>query len=160
MKTAIVYYSYTGMTKKYVEKIKEKFDCELIEIKPKQDIKVKGYASYFVGGLKIAKKDTPELMDYSFNKDDYDLIILASPVWAYTFVPAMRTFLESEKIRGKKLALLMTHRGGPGKALDKFGAALEGNEFAQGLELNAKESEGDNMLKLDKWMSEVFNKGL
>ncbi len=156
MKTAVVYYSYTGTTKKYVKKIKEKLDCELIEIKPKQDIKVKGYVSYLVGGVKSLKKDCPELEDYDFNKDDYDFIIIASPVWAYTFAPAMRTFIENEKIEGSKLSYFMTHRGGPRDAHSNFKNALKGNQILEGLDLNAKDDEADNILKLEEWLSKIF----
>ena len=56
MKTIIVYYSYTGTTKKYVEKMQEILNCDLLEIKPKKDIKVKGFAAYVVGGLKVARE--------------------------------------------------------------------------------------------------------
>ncbi len=155
MKTIVVYYSYTGTTKKYVEKIKDRINCDLLEIKPKQDIKVKGFTSYIVGGVKSMKKQTPELVEYSFNQDDYDFIIIASPVWAFTYAPAMRTFLQHENIENKIVSYFMTHRGGPKEAHLHFTEALSKNMLKSGLDINEKDSEEQNLAKIDKWIGEI-----
>lgn len=161
MKIAIIYYSYTGTTKKYVEKIKsyinlEKNSVELIEIKPKADIKVKGFTSYIVGGLKTFKKEAPELKEYSFNRDDYDFIIFASPVWAYTYAPSLRTFFETEKITDKKVSYLYTHRGTPAKTALKFEEVLAENKIISGLGINAKNKEDENFKELKMWIENIL----
>ena len=155
MKTAVVYYSYTGTTKKYAEKIRDKMDAELIEIKPIKDIKAKGVASYVTGGIRSLKKKAPELMEYSFDSSDYDLIILASPVWAFTYSPAMRSFLEKEKLTGCKVACLLTHLGDPKEAVNKFNNAVSGNELAGSLDLCGKDDEGYNMNRLNRWIGNL-----
>lgn len=158
MKTVILYYSYTGTTKKYVNLIKNIIDCDLIEIKPKKDIKSSGrLSSYVKGGLKVLKKESPELEKYEFNKDDYDFIIIASPVWAYTYAPAMKSFLENESILGKKVSYFMTHRGVPRDAHNNFKNALKGNQLIEGLDLNAKDSETENIIKLEKWLAKIIS---
>ncbi len=157
MKTVILYYSYTGTTKKYVNLIKNIIDCDLIEIKPKKDIKSSGrLSSYVKGGLKVLKKESPELEKYEFNKDDYDFIIIASPVWAYTYAPAMKSFLENESISNKKVSYFMTHRGGPRDAHSNFKKALEGNEVLEGLDINEKDSEKNNISKIEQWILNII----
>ncbi len=157
MKIAIVYYSYTGTTKKYINEVKNKVDCDLIEIKPEKDIKSSGrLSSYVKGGLKVLKKESPILEKYNFNKDDYEFIIIASPVWAYTYAPTMKSFLENECILDKKVSYFMTHRGGPGDAHNNFKNALAGNEIFEGLDINAKDDEHDNILKIEQWLSKIM----
>ncbi len=157
MKIAIIYYSYTGTTRKYVHEIKNIIDCDLIEISPEIEMKSSGRLhSYIKGGIKVFKKESPNLKDYIFNKDDYDFIIIASPVWAYTYAPPIKSFLENEKISDKKLSYFMTHRGGPGDAHNNFKKALEGNEIMEGLDLNEKDDEKENIRKLEKWVQEII----
>lgn len=47
----------------------------------------------------------PKLKPVDINLDQYDTIILGTPVWWYTFAPAMHTFLKSQNWKGK----LSTH---------------------------------------------------
>ncbi len=152
MNIIIIYYSYTGTTKKYVEYMQGILDCDLLEIKPKEDIKVQGFRSYFVGGYKSLTKQTPELEDYTFNKDEYDLIIIASPIWAFTYTPAIRSFLENENIHEKVVSYFMTHRGGLKHAHIHFGEALHDNKILHGLDINAKDSEESNYEKIEDWL--------
>ncbi len=152
MKIAAVYYSYTGKTKSYLEKVKSLVDMELIEIKPKEDIKAKGFTSYVLGGYRSLKKETPELNPYEFEVESYDVIVFASPVWAFSFAPAIRSFLLKEKIENKKVSYFFTHQGGPGKTKDKFEKILKGNEIIDGLDINVKEDENENVEKVKKWI--------
>ncbi len=157
MKIAIVYYSYTGTTKKYVNEIKNITECDLIEIKPENEMKSAGRLhSYLKGGMKVFKKESPKLKDYNFNKDDYDFIIIASPVWAFTYPPAIKSFLENEKISGKRISYFVTHRGGPKDVHNNFKMALEGNEITHGLDLNAKDDEEENIKRLENWLSKIL----
>ncbi len=156
MKTVIIYYSYTGTTKKYVEKMKELIDCDLVEIKPKKDIKSKGFASYITGGFQSMKKESPELMDYDFKRDDYDFFIFASPVWAYTYAPALRSFFEREEIKNKKVSYFYTHKGGPGKTKKRFEELLSSNEIIEGFDINAYDDERENLKKVEWWIQKIY----
>ncbi len=143
------------MTKMYVEKMCTLLTCDALEIKPKNDIKVKGFKSYVVGGRQSMFKEAPELVDYDFNVDDYDMIIFASPVWAYTYAPAMRTFFTNEIIQGKKVSYFSTHRGGPGKVSEKFELALTGNEIIAGTDVNTKYDYEKNAAVFENWVETI-----
>ncbi len=156
MKTIIVYYSYTGTTKKYVEYMKSKIDCDLLEIKPVEDMKAEGFKSYIIGGYKSFIKETPKLQDYNFNQDDYDFIIIASPLWAAKYAPSIRSFLKNENIHDKRVSYFMTHRGGLRHAHTHFGEALHHNKIIHGLDINAKDSEKDNFEKIDEWLGGIY----
>ena len=64
------------------------------------------------GGSAVTFKKKPDLKPYSFNASDYDLVILATPVWAGTFTPPLRTFLEDNDLAGKKIAVIASSAGG------------------------------------------------
>jgi multimeric flavodoxin WrbA len=86
----------------------------------------------------------------------YDLVIIGTPVWAWSYAPAMKTFLEETKIEGKKIALFCCHGGGPGKALEKLRAAVPGNSFAAEASFHdpLKHTQGVQE-KLDAWLKAV-----
>ncbi len=155
METGVIYYSYSGNTKRYVEKISDYLECELIEIKAKDEIKVKGFKSYIVCGRKVLFKEVPELLPYDFNADDYEFIIFASPVWAFTYAPALRAFFEKEKIKNKKVSYFSTHQGGPGKINKYFEEALEGNDITKGTNVNIKKSDEINMKIFEEWIERI-----
>lgn len=80
MKTLVVYYSRTNITKKVAESIAQKLDCDIEEVKSKVNYNGKiGYAR----GIKdaIAAKIV-DLEDLKYDPADYDLVILGAPVWA------------------------------------------------------------------------------
>ena len=56
----------------------------------------------------------------SIDFDQYDEIVLASPTWAWTIVPFMKKFLKDHVFKDKKVILLVTHMGGPGKIIEHF----------------------------------------
>lgn len=58
-------------------------------------------------------KSEPELKKLSKDPNNYDIIIIGTPVRAYTYTPAIRTFLKTIQLKNKKIALFCTHEGGP-----------------------------------------------
>ena len=92
MRTGIVYYSLSGVTKRVCEIISEKLDAELIRIEEK---KKRTKASAFLPGCPQAlfgkcTKIKPIEQDISL----FERIIIASPVWAGNNVPAINTFIK------------------------------------------------------------------
>ena len=45
------------------------------------------------------------------NHADYDVIVLGTPVWWYTFAPAVKTFLESNDFSQKTIFPFATNGG-------------------------------------------------
>lgn len=97
MKTAIVYYSLSGNAKYVAEKIAENLDGDLIRLETVKSYEAKGLGTYFIGGKAAVSGESPKLKPYAFNGDDYDQVILCSPVWAMRIAPALKTFIEENK---------------------------------------------------------------
>lgn len=112
MRIALVYYSLNGNLRAVAEKIKDGLNAELIELVPKKAYPDKGMIKFMWGGAAVTFKKKPDLEPYSFSKDDYDLIILGSPVWAGSYTPPLRTFFENNDLSGKQIAVIATSSGG------------------------------------------------
>ena len=130
MKTLVIYYSFEGNTKLIAENIAKAVDAEILEIKPVEEIKTKGFMKFFWGGKQVMMNEKPELQPLDKNPNNYELIMIGTPVWAWGPAPPMKTFLEKYKFENKKIALFCCHGGGKGKIFDKMKTALdEKNEF-------------------------------
>lgn len=112
MKTAVVYYSLEGNTRHVAEKIAARLGADLIQIIPSKEYPTGKVSKYFWGGKSATFGEAPKLEPYRFDQNDYDLIILGTPIWAGTFTPPLRTFIRQNRLRGKKVALFACCSGG------------------------------------------------
>lgn len=132
MKTAIVYYSLTGNTEWVTEKIAESLRADRVRLIPQKVYPDKGLKKFLWGGKSAIMGETPALEAYAFDLSAYDLIILGTPVWASTFAPPIRTFLQDnkEQLLGKRLAVVTCYSGGGAdKAIAKMLKFLDRDAF-------------------------------
>lgn len=123
MKTVIIFYSLSGKTRKIAEHISRECGGDLIEVRPR-----KPYSLFtaILPGCPRAKKGIadpviPETIDVS----GYDLVILATPVWAGSTTPVIHGALNALiGTSGKKAFLVATCGGSPGGAFDQMKPAL------------------------------------
>ena len=122
MKTLVVYYSRTGNTKYVAEKIAERLAAETCEIFDKKSRK--GRLGFVRGGYESIRKKLTEI-EFSKKVDNYDLLIIGSPVWANGITPAIRTFIRQSNLSNKKIACFVTLKGNdPKKALESMKEAI------------------------------------
>jgi flavodoxin len=123
MKPLVVYYSFTGNTRKVATLLAKQLGCPLGEIT------CKAYTYGFLGGLRQAFEvftgGTPPIETPAELNGDYDVLIAAGPVWGARPGPPIRSFVKNWKPNGKKLVLFLTCDGTsekfPGeKALDEI----------------------------------------
>lgn len=123
MKSLIVFYSQSGNTRFAAQQIAAQTGADVLEIAPREAYPDKGFQKYFWGGKSAVMGDTPELLPYDVNLDDYDMVILGTPVWASNITPPLRTFVCNHRdvLAAKKLALFVCFSGGGAdKAVAKF----------------------------------------
>jgi len=156
MKTIIVYYSFDGNTEFLVNALAENIGAETLELKPIKEQKSKGFAKYVWGGYQALMKKKPDLKPYDFKASDYDRVIFASPVWAGTFAPPLRTFFDIEDLIAKKVAFFFTHEGGKGKTKEHFEEILADNHILGSLDLTARKTDKEeNKKRLLNWASQL-----
>lgn len=112
MKTAVVYYSLEGNTKFVAEKIAEKLGAELIELRCVKAYPTGTVSKFLWGGKSVTFGEKPALLPYEFNADDFDAVILGSPVWASKYAPPLKTFFSENDISSKKVGFFVCCAGG------------------------------------------------
>lgn len=106
MKTLIVYYSRTWTTKKVAQTLSNKINADLFEIIDKKD---RRWAIWWiVSGKDATLKSTTEIENININLEDYELVIIWTPVRAWLMTPAVRTFIQMNKGKLKKIAVFAT----------------------------------------------------
>ena len=124
-KTLVLFYSYEGSTRKIAELIASNINADIEEIKPVNEMKSKGFSKYVWGGGQVVMKKKPKLMPLKVDVDQYDTILLGTPVWAGTFTPPIYSLLENGSLKNKKIACFYCHLGGADKAVERARAAIE-----------------------------------
>jgi hypothetical protein len=101
----------------------------------------------------MSEKET-EIAQTKRNPADYDLIVVAQPVWAWSPTPAIRTYLNKNDLSGKKVALFF---GGSNlrQAVEKTKALMPNSNFVGEL---AVEEPLQNQEEAKKKIAEWCNK--
>ncbi len=130
MKTLVVYFSFEGNTKFIAEKIAESINTDIIELETSKKYPTEGFRKYFWGGKSVIFGEKPKLTNERIDLDQYETIIIGTPVWAASFAPPIKSFISQYNIQGKRIALFASHGGGGAeKCFMKLKEALPGNEF-------------------------------
>ena len=111
MKTLVVYYSYSGNTKKVVDMIKEKKNFDVLKIKPVNDYSDDYQKVVDDEEAKMDMNEIIEIKDVNVNLDYYDRILLGTGVWWYKITPAIRSFLNKYDLKDKVIVPFITNGG-------------------------------------------------
>lgn len=108
MKVLVVYYSRTGTTKKVGENISFWLKAKREEIIDEKNRK--GPIGYIKGGRDATKKELTQISKQEWNPRDFNMIIIGTPIWAWTVSPAVRTYIEQYKdvLKEKELGFFCT----------------------------------------------------
>lgn len=114
MKTAIIYYSHSGNTKKIADilsdYLKQAGEVEAIGLQAQDET-----ANFFRQSARAFRHKRAKISQVNFDLDKYDLICFASPVWAFGPAPAMNTYLDKcFNVGGKEIILFTTYGSGTG----------------------------------------------
>ena len=138
MKTAIVYYSMGGNVKFASHEIARLLEADLIELVPQKEYPDRGVRKFLWGGKSAVMGERPALEPYEFDPEKYGRVIFATPVWASTFAPPIRTFIDEnrEALAKMKLAAVVCFAGsGADRALVKLKDELDISAFEESLVL-------------------------
>ncbi len=122
MKTLIVYYSFTGNTEKIAKMISEEINADTVRIETVKPYKGNYNEVVEQGHREVNSDFMPEIKSLSVDISDYDTIIIGSPVWWYTFAPAVKTFLTENDFSNKNICIYATNAGWLGHTLKDFTA--------------------------------------
>lgn len=163
MKKIVIYYSYTGNTKRIANYIKEKLSCDILELTPSipfskdYDEVVAEYQNNSIDNKEVA------INDININLDKYDEIIIGTPVWWYTMCPVITTFLKQYNLSNKKVFIYATNAGWLGHTFKDF-IKLNPNSSLNNcinivFDTNDREKLITTKEEIDEWL-ESINKGV
>ena len=126
-KILVVYFSYTGNTRKIANLIKEKLNCDILELKP-----VTPYSTDYQTVVDEEQRleganHMPEIQDINVDLKSYDTVVIGTPVWWYREAPVVRTFLNKYDLSGKNIYLFATNAGWLGKTFIELQKECKGN---------------------------------
>ncbi len=114
MKSAIVYYSYSGNTQKVANMLTKALAKEG-EVQQVQLIGLDESKSFFSQCQRAILRKKAKIQPVILDLSDYDLICFGTPVWAFGPAPAMNTYLDKcSGVEGKRAILFTTYGSGTG----------------------------------------------
>lgn len=139
MKKIVVYYSFGGNTRTVARRIARETGADIAEIRT-----VKTYPDDYDVLLSLGKREVesgciPQLYPLPADIKEYGCVILGTPVWWYTFAPAVRSFLKTVDWKGKKVYPFATNGGWLGHTPSDFRKALKGATVAPVLSIRFDE---------------------
>ena len=137
MKTLIVFYSRTGCTRMAAQALAAPFGADLEELKEMADRS--GPKGYLLAGRDAMQKRPAVLLPVTRQPADYDLVIVGTPVWAFTMCPAIRTWLLREAAQIRRVAFFCTQGGSGAERTMREMEQLVGRPPAARLALRDKE---------------------
>lgn len=110
-KNLVVYFSWSGNTKKVAEKIKYETSADIFRIVTKEE-----YPQNYDDTVDAAKKEQqenarPELSTHIDNLSQYDTIFIGFPNWWGDMPMALYTFFDEYDFSGKTIVPFCTHGG-------------------------------------------------
>ena len=114
-KSLIVYFSWSGHTRAVANIIHELTGSDMVEIEVEEP-----YSEVYNEVTARARQELdndirPALRTRVENMDEYDTLIVGTPIWSSRLAPPVKSFLAGYDLSGKKIAPFCTH-GGSGTA--------------------------------------------
>ena len=118
-KTLVVYYSYTGNSKKIALYAKEKLQADILELLPVEPFSDDYDAVVEEWQNNDLKRDV-EIKDIGVNLSIYDKVVLITCTWWYGISPVMKKFLKEYDLSGKDVLVGSTNAGWLGHSLKDY----------------------------------------
>lgn len=149
MKPLIVYYSYSGITRRLAEDIALITDGNLRELKPQKSYSFSYNTAVKEARAEIEKGYCPPLLQGAEPIEDTDVIFVGSPNWLKTFAPPVLSFLRSVDLSGKTIIPFCTHGGGGfGRMIEDYKRECKNSTIKDGIALRGDYSFDE----LEKWL--------
>ena len=152
MKSLIVYYSYSGITRRLAEDIALITDGELLELKPQEPYSFSYNTAVKEVRAQIEKSVCPALMPSDVHVADFDTVFIGSPNWLKTFAPPVLSFLKTTDLSGKTIIPFCTHGGGGfGNMIEEYQRECGASRVIPGLAAKGTYTFGE----VQKWLESM-----
>ncbi len=124
IRACVIFYSYSGITRRVAEGIRNASGCDLIEVTTKNPYT--SFSAYTKGVLRSRRVECDPIEPVEIDVSGYDFLIIGTPVWAWKPSPAINGAVRALKGCEEKMAVIFTTCSNqPGEALLILKKALE-----------------------------------
>ena len=141
MKILIMYYSYSGNTRAVAKMLQEELSCDVAEVEMTEPYTGDPDAVAAQGKEEVTNGFRPRISPLGIAFAEYDTVLLGTPVWWYTFAPAMRTAIMSFNWVGKTVYPFITDGGWPGSTLRDIKLHCRRADVRAGLDVRFDEAQ-------------------
>ena len=106
MKSAVVFYSLEGSTRRVAKAVAQRLGADLIELVCEDPYPTEGRARLLRGSKDAMTGAKPALVPYAFDASAYDLVVVAGPLWCGKMAAPLNTFKRDHgtELAGKHVA--------------------------------------------------------
>lgn len=156
MKRAIIYYSLSDNTKEAAEYLAEKLQADTYRIELTKPMPDKMWKQMLTGGMQSSFGMTPQIKGEPDNVDEYDEIIIGTPIWAGKAAAPMNSLLKHDEIADKVVAVFTFSGGGDNeKCISNLSKKLKNMRRSVALADRSNGASGNNYKMLDEFMEGI-----
>lgn len=154
-KILIVYFSWGGNTRMVANHIHDLVGCDIVEVET-----VIPYPDSYEEVIQIAPGELesdyrPELKTKVENMDEYDTLIVGTPIWGGHLTPAMKSFLTGYDLSGKYIAPFCTHGGsGTAQSVSDIRSVCPNSTLLGSLAVYGNRAENSRE-EVEKWLKQI-----
>ena len=165
-KTLVAYYSYTNNVERIVTALRSQIDADVIEIEPAEkglDYAANNYAlgTQLLNAIQANPNDAssyPAIDPVEVNIDDYDMVIIATPLWWSQMAAPFQTFLFNygPQMKGKNICVIVSSAssGISGVVADAKRLIPEGNFLEPNLWIRSSQTSNATDL-ISSWLNDI-----
>lgn len=154
-KTLIVYFSWSGHTRTVANIIHELTGSDIVEIEVEEPYsnvydEVTARARY-----ELDNDIRPALVTRVENMDEYDTLIVGTPIWSSRLAPPVKSFLSGYDLSGKKILPFCTHGGsGTAQSVNNIREVCPDSEILQSLAVSGSQA-ANSRNNVERWLKSV-----
>jgi hypothetical protein len=162
LKAVVVYFTVSGHTQAVAESVAAALGADLERIEATKPLPSNMLALLAIGGFAAAMKRTWTARPASCKLGDYDLVIIGTPIWAWSLNPVVRGWLRANPIPAEIPFATFATVGGPigSDAFDEMAAIVSRTPFATMTIHDADRKSGGDVRLIERFVADVRAKSM
>lgn len=170
-KTLVVYYSYTNNVHSIVTDLRTQIDADVVRVEPAEKGLKYEANNYAIGSALISAirnhpdeaSSYPAIDPVDVKMSDYDIIIVAAPLWWSQMAAPLQTFLfqHGKEMAGKKIGLIVSSASSGISSVVEDAKRLipEGNFLSPNLWIRSSQTSSCHS-RTEKWLRDIDYKNI
>lgn len=156
----IIYYSFTGNSKKVAEYVRQKLSADTLELEPKVPFS-SDYDEVVSEWQNNDIKRDVAIKPINIDLTQYNKIVLITSTWWYGITPVMKKFLKEYDLSGKDIIVASSNAGWIGHCFKDYRELLPHSNIKGELDLvfSAETGKRDHLItseeEIDKWIKKL-----